>query len=444
MSPVFRRLSVAAIGLALLTIAVPSSTSPDAAASASPATSATRGASSCAATQWVGSWAASPNGPDTIGDFTSRALQDQTVRMVVRPTLSGSQARLRLTNRYHRQSVTLGAVTVAVRESGATPAASTVRQVLFGGSTSVTIRAGYDVLSDPLSFRVRAGEDLLVSIHVPGTVADPAQHIVTNQTSYLAPSGTGDHSADVDGAAFTRTTRGVFSTGWYFVAGLDVRGPRRIGSIVAFGDSITDGYQARPSGTESFAGLDRNVRYPDVLLRRVTQARPGQRWSVLNAGVSGNRLLRPDGSRDRYRTSAQRRFTIDALVSPGVTDVIVLIGTNDLTSRPGSRSNLLRGYRALISEARAARVAIHLATVPPLGLRPNSSAERLRQAINRWVRQQRLATSVIDADAALRDQRRPQLLRAAYDSGDGVHPSTAGYQRLAQAVRLGQLRGARC
>lgn len=399
-----------------------------------------RAAAAACTTHWVGSWAASPS-----GDSVTQSLADQTVRMIVAPHLGGRTLRVHLTNRYGAGPVRLGPVTIGVAGLGASLRSGSERAVSFGGQSTIVIPAGGDAVSDPVKLRFGAFEDLAVSVFVPGAVTHPDEHLITRQTSYLSPRGSGDAGASIGGAAFTRTTTarlssGRFSTGWYFLDGVDVLAPGSTGAVVAFGDSLTDGYQPVGSrGAEDLADLNANERYTDFLQRRLTAAQIP--LSVLNAGVSGDQLLH--SGLPTYGQAGLVRFAPDVLDQAGVTDVIVLIGLNDIAVGATARE-LIAGYKLLIDRAHAAGVAIQLGTLTPTGgaLEPayaSAAAVGVREAVNHWIRTQRYSDGIVDFDAAVRDAENPGALTPADAGSDDLHLSPAGNRVLAGAVDLGRL-----
>lgn len=407
----------------------------------------------CQGSHWVGSWAAAPSNAGHVdGVPFARPLADQTVRMVVRPTLSGHRVRVRLSNRYGVSPTRISHATVAVRDAGPAAVAGTMRELTFGGEDEVTLAPGADLSSDPVDLDVEAGRDLLVSLHVPDVVDRPDEHFVTVTTNYLAPTGAGDFAGDEAGTAFVTTTRHAFSVGWYFLDGVDVRAPHSTGAVVAFGDSITDGFQVTgPGMVEDPAVMDRNARYPDFLAARLRRRAQegGPRLAVLNSGISGNRVLADADAPWPYGDAALHRFDDDALRMPGVTDVVLLEGINDLgyTDTLPAR-DLIDGLRRLVRRGHEAGLRVHLGTLTPSGgsARGHGSeaTARRRAVVNRWIRTSGVADSVVDFDRAVRDPADPSRLRPAYDSGDHLHPSSAGYRAMAAAVRLGPLAGTGC
>lgn len=401
-----------------------------------------RPAATACTEHWVGSWAASPSGVSL-----TQPLADRTVRMIIAPHLAGSTLRVHLTNRFDPAPVTLGPVTVGLRGSGASLVPGSARPITFAGRTTVTIPPGGDAVGDPVSLSFGAFEDLAVSVFIPGSVKYPTEHLITRQTSYLTPPGSGDHAAQPSGSAFTLKTTQGFSTGWYFLDGVDVKAPGSTGAVAAFGDSITDGEQAqlRPAG-EDLATIDTDGRYPDDLARRLLAAKIP--LSVLNAGIGGNELLHsglpvvgPEGL---------SRFDIDALAQAGVTDVIVLEGINDIArTPPATVSQLIAAYARLIDRAHAAGVAIQLGTLTPAGGAPSAAyggaaANAEREQVNRWIRTQRFSDGIVDFDAAVRAPSDSAKIDPVYNGGDGLHFNLAGYRAMAGAVNLALLARPTC
>ena len=399
-----------------------------------------RPAATACSPHWVGTWAASPSGTGL-----SQSLSDQTVRMIVDPHLGGSTLRVDLSNRYGEQSVLLGPVTVGVRGDGAALQPGTERPVTFAGRPTISLAPGAGAVSDPVKLAVRPFTELAVSVYVPGTAAHPDEHLVTRQTSYLSPRGGGDDGAQTSAADFTQTTAGDFSSGWYYLDGIDVQAPGSTGAVVAFGDSLTDGYQPRNrAGSEDMATVDANGRYPDDLTRRLLAA--GIPLSVLNAGISGNLLLQ--SGLPFFGQSGLERFGPDVLDQAGVSDVIVLLGINDI-GHGATAVQVIGGLEQLIDRAHAAGVAIQLGTLLPThgaaqAAYASAAATSARTQVNDWIRSQRFSDGIVDFDAAVRDPSDPEALAPAYAAADDLHLTPAGNEALARAVNLTALARPNC
>jgi lysophospholipase L1-like esterase len=402
-------------------------------------------AAPCTGDGWVAGWAASPTDSvtplDASGGIVPQILANQTLRMVVTPHLGGSQLRIRLSNRFGEGPTTFGRVTVGVQTRGA--AVASTRPVTFGQAASVTVPAGQDVVSDPVSLTFDAFTPLAVSIFLPGTQKSPTKHWNANATSYYSLPLTGDLTGRQSGVFFPAKT-----LSWLYVNGVDVQAPNTR-SIVAFGDSITDGFVgSTPLSIPADASVaDRNGRYPDVLQRRLQAA--GIPLSVVNAGIGSNRLL-TDGFL-MMGPSGLNRFDADALGQAGVSGVLLQEGINDLGIPPNATAaQLIDGYTQVINRSHAAGLKVWVGTLLPASnalvdgviIAPRSDIDR--QAINTWIRGQNLADGVVDFDAALRDPANPSILNPAYASTDNLHPNLAGYQRMAEVVDLGLLSTAAC
>jgi len=375
---------------------------------------------------WVTSWSASPQvaAHDTL---TVAGFDNQTVREVIFSSVGGDPIRLELTNAFGASPLRVGHVTVAVAGPGAAVAPGTIHPVTFGGSASVQIPPGVQVLSDPVAMRARALQDLAVSVYLPGRTGTATVHPYAQEVNWVSEAG--DHTADSDAGAFTIPT-----LAWYYLSGLVVRSPGADGTVVAFGDSITD-------GVGSSLGAD--ARWPNDLARRL-DALADPTLAVADEGIGGNRVL---ASARCCGASAEARFGRDALDQLGVRDVIVLEGINDIgfsAALPGpgvSAAQIIAGYQQLIAQAHARSLKIFGATLLPFqGARPYTAAgEATREAVNTWIRTSGAFDGVIDFDAVMRDPADPLRLNPAYDSGDHLHPNDAGYQAMADAISLKML-----
>ncbi|GAB2512674.1 SGNH/GDSL hydrolase family protein [Nocardia heshunensis] len=401
----------------------------------------------CTGSHWVGAWAAAPSDWLGLADpalAPQVSVGDQTYRIVVTPHLGGGSVRLHLTNRYRPLPLTIGAVTIGVQASGAGVDPESLRPVTFSGRAGATIAAGDDLISDPIELPVRAWQRLAVSVHLPEFAPLSTEHFDGEATSYYALPGTGDHTADTAPDAFALHTTAV-----PLASGIDVQAPGSVSSLVALGDSITDGYVAsNVLGVPQDSNVvDTDSRYPDFLQRRLDAA--GRAISVLNLGISGNRVL-AGGFIPQFGPSTLDRLDRDVLAQSGVTDVILLEGINDLGVPIGANyEQLVAGYTTLIARMKAAGLHVHLGTLTPAanaitdGLSaPLADGVRLR--LNDWIRHQTLADSVIDFAAALANPADPSTLDPRFAGPDNLHPNPAGYQAMAEAVDLNLLHGSEC
>jgi lysophospholipase L1-like esterase len=428
MTPRSRRLKVTALAGALL-LGVPLAATQSAQATGG---SGAGGAVAAVSDDWVNAWQGSPTAGGTFDHESCPAdtgLDDQTVRNVVPVSTSGSQVRVRVSNAFGDAPLQVGAASIAAAAQGPASAPGTVRPLSFAGRPSVLVAAGGEALSDPVELDVAALQRLQVSVYLPGPTGPATQHNNSRETNYLA---SGDHSGDDAAAAFDQPI-----SCWMFATGVDVQAPSRVrGTVVAFGDSITDGDQS---------SIDADQRYPDWLARRLAELH-GPTLAVSNAGIGGNELLH-NRVPELFGVSAPARLPRDVLSQAGVRAVILLEGINDIGAEHARAEDLIGVYEQLIAQTHAAGLPIYGGTLVPFG---GSNAgyggdygsaygESQRQAVNAWIRTSGAFDGVIDFDAALRDSTDPSRLQPAYDSGDHLHPSDAGYRRMAEEVDPGRL-----
>ncbi|MEU8644232.1 MULTISPECIES: SGNH/GDSL hydrolase family protein [unclassified Streptomyces] len=371
---------------------------------------------SAARDTWTGTWEGAASG-------TAPALPGASIRNVVHTSVGGRAARVRLSNRLGTAPLQLGSVTLALQLPGVPTrpgaVAGSVRTVTFGGARSLTLPAGRDVVSDPVALTVPADANLLVSVHTPGDSGPATFHRSALQANFVAPGG--DRTTDESGAGYTRTIGN-----WYYVTGVDVLRRSTAGSVVALGDSITD-------GTGSSFSADH--RWPDRLADRLRDLPAGRRPGVLNAGISGNRVLR-----EGRGPSALTRLDTDVLSRAGVRTVIVLEGINDIKGSPEVTDplDLENAYRLLVRRAHARGLRVIGATITPYGGHSayTPAREAVRLAVNGAIRTRGIFDAVADFDATVRDPGRPNRILPAYDPGDHLHFNDTGMRALADTIDL--------
>ncbi|KVU98320.1 GDSL family lipase [Burkholderia ubonensis] len=386
---------------------------------------------------WVAAWATALQPiPDLASPpplYRAPDVAGRTVRQIVYPTVTGRAARIRLSNMYGGVPLVVESASLAQAGDGAALADGVPVAVRFGGRASVTLAPGQEIESDPVTIDVATGRPYAVSLYMGARQRMTVWHRVSNQVNYV--SGPGDHTKDAGAGAFrTRFTQ------YAWVTELAVEAGAARASVAAIGDSITDGLRS---------SLNRNRRWPDALARRLAES---DAVGVVNLGISGNRLLSDSAC---YGTSLQSRFERDALSRSGVKAAILLIGINDINfatmpPRAGldcdhphtqvTAASLIDGYRRLIDAAHRRGVRIFGATLTPAAL--PAEREAIRLEVNRWIRSGGAFDGVVDFDEALRDPARPNVLQRRYDSGDGIHPSDAGYAAMAGAVPVERLQAA--
>lgn len=366
---------------------------------------------------WVGSWAASPQ---PLED-PSLTFENVTLRQIVHLSIGGRAVRIRLDNTFGDSAVSFADVHVALQDTDGAIRPGTDRVVRFGGDPAVTIAQGAQALSDPVELAVPAEANLAVSMYLPAFALATGHHNAGQSSSV---STTGDHAADPTGAAYTPRL-----SDWFWLAGVDVANPAARGTVVALGDSITNG---------AFAPFNQNGRWPDVLARRLLVQR-GQPRGVINEGIDGAKLLLP---RDCCGNSVPglARLDRDVIVQAGVTHVLVLLGTNDIADG-GDADAFIAGYRQMAAQIHARGLDVIGATIPPWGgFDNNPQHEVMRQQVNLWLRTQHVLDGVVDFDRVLRDPADPTRMLPALDSGDHLHPGPPGYQAMGSSIDLALFR----
>jgi lysophospholipase L1-like esterase len=381
---------------------------------------------------WVGAWSASPSGSEP-GTETN-GLAGRSVRNVVHSSAAGTSARVTLSNLYGQQPLTIthGSLAVAAAVNSPAAAADTMRRLTFGGRTTVVIAAGQQVVSDVVRIAIPHDSDVLITTYSPTPSGPTTFHAHARQISYTAE---GDQAADVTGTPYTTQ-----SMHWRYVTALDVLSRESAGTVVVLGDSLTDGITST---------VGENRRWTDVLSDRLRAAAGSSdvpRYTVVNQGISGNQVLANGRGRPADNPSGLSRFPRDVLGRTGVKAVVVDLGVNDILKNPGQADpeTIVAGLRGLVDLAHARGLRVVGATLMPFSGHRGYTDQResVRQAINARIRSGKVFDAFVDFDKALRDPYAPGRLRSDYDSGDHLHPSDKGYERMGQVFDLKALKGA--
>ena len=379
--------------------------------------------------RWVQTWGAPPAPPMATSPLPGTAaptLDGQTLVQVVRVSAGGRRLRVRFTNEYGQVPLTIGAARVTLLGTDGAPAAGGDRALTFGGLPSTSVPPGAPMLSDAVDLPVKALGSVQVALYIAGKAPGCSCHVTGGQAVTVSPPG------DYTNAPFTPVmTGGAAPVYRAYLSGVEVEdaAPRPV--IVAFGDSITDGYRSTDGA---------NRRWPDRLAERLVAASPDRAPAVVNEGLSGNQML-AEGRIAAFGQSALTRFDRDVLSVAGATHLIVLEGVNDLGmggAHPPSAANLITGYRQIIARAHAHGIKVMGGTIVPYEgaayFKPEGEA--VRAEVNRWIRTSGEFDGVVDFDAAVRDPAKPARMRADLQSGDWLHPNDAGYRVMGDAVNL--------
>ncbi len=383
--------------------------------------------------RWTPAWGASQMRIDGANADKLTKAGPATIRQIVHLTATGRTIRLRLSNVAGTTPLWIGAASIGLATPGRPDVAAPL-PVRFDGSGEVVVPPGAEVYSDPIALPVAAGGDVAVSLYFPEAVTTPTGHSGARSTTYLIQG---------DATARPSLSEPQKIGGWWSLSDIEVRDAVQTRTVVAIGDSITDGYGIVDNS---------NTRWPDDFARRLAASPTTRGVSVVNAGIGGNRVLL-----DGLGPNLMARFDRDVIARPGVTHAVLLEGVNDLGVLPREHPvdaathqamvrQIILAYRQLAERAHEHGIKLIVGTITPFQgneyYHPGPETEADRQAINRFIRTSGIFDGIVDFDRAVRDPAKPDRLLPAYDSGDHLHPSAAGYQAMADAIPL-SLFGAR-
>jgi lysophospholipase L1-like esterase len=376
-----------------------------------------------AAKQWITTWATTP-APRWAEELPApfgvpEVLGDQTVRQIARVSVGGDQLRVVISNEFGTRPVTIGSASVALSAGGSAVDPATLKALSFSGRSSAVIPSGAPLVSDPVDLPVKPLASIAVSFYLPKRTGLSSVHWDGVQTGYI--SGPGDMTKAPDFKAESTTKSRILLSRILTTASADSK------AIVFFGDSITDGNCSTP---------DANNRWPDHIAGRL-QSEGHPNVAVVNEAYSGNRVLT-----NGMGTNALSRFDMSVLGHTRVHTVVMMMGINDI-GWPGEGSitpsdpeptadDVIAGYKQIIDRAHAHGIRFIAVTLTPfidtfkgtpLSGYYTPEKEKIRQAVNAWLRSNKTADGLIDFDKVVEDPAKPGYLLAAYDCGDHLHPN---------------------
>jgi lysophospholipase L1-like esterase len=381
-----------------------------------------------ASARWITAWSTSQQ---TLG---TTALTNATVRLIARVAIPGEAVRIRIDNTFGTSPLVIAKTYIGQRTQGAALADSSNRQVFFNKSETTTVPAGGSVTSDAVTMNVLAQQDLAVSLYIPEANVRPSQHTAAQVTSYLTQNGFGDATANQRPTPFT-----VMTTSTFWLKAIDVSSSIATGSVVAFGDSITDG---------TCSTVDAHDRWEDILAVRLAldaagRGREGTHKAILNEGIGGNTITRQNLQPPPDSPPGIERLERDVLTHHGVTQVILFMGTNDIR-REASAAQVIAGMQDVIKRVKARGLKIIGVTVIPRHNSPpaanntgwNAAKTAFRNEVNQWIRTHAAFDGVIDFDKVVQDSKNMDLIYPPFNCGDGIHPSPRGYYEMGKSIRL--------
>jgi lysophospholipase L1-like esterase len=378
---------------------------------------------------WVSAWGGRGPLSTTITTdhmFTEPVpdLSGRTLRVMAHVTTGGSQVRVRLSQRFSSLPLGVGAAHVAIRSSGSAIVAGTDRALTFGGAPAVTVPAGGDVWSDPADLTVSAGQDLAISVYIPGRFTPTTEGGRGQLKTAYHEAG---NQVATSSLSLAETTRQVF-----VIYEAQVHAPGPVATIVTLGDSITEG---------ACSDVDANGDWPDLLATRLPSLPDGAAVAVLNAGIGSGRFASSDGA----GLSGLTRLD-ELLALADVRWVTVLMGVNDISYEHVDTLFLESAYAQAIAKVHAAGKKIVGIPILPFGhsRKDVGKNKRVAQDVNAWIRahdKRRGAPepsydAVIDFEPAMKDPRDPVWALRPELTCDKVHPNQAGYGAMADAIPL--------
>ena len=380
--------------------------------------------------EWVASWTAAPHAPlGTEGPFAAASYDNVTITQIVRVSEGGGKVRVKFSNRYGPAPLEIGAARIVRIDENNREVAGTARMLTFGGEAGAVIPRGAPFVSDAVDVDVPDLARMKVEIYLPKPTGPCTCHLTGTDELAVSPPG------NFVGKPFEPASKSQFRA---FLAGIEVDSPDALGTIVAYGDSITDGVGSTPGA---------NRRWPDILANRLQEA--GQEWAVANQAISGNRVLAPG-----MGESALSRFDEDVLSLPNVKYIIVFEGVNDIGNAFGPRrggpnlpgldqppitvEQMIAGYKQIVARAHEKGIKVIASPIGPyMGASYwSEEGEAARQRINEWILTSGTFDGVVRFDTAFADPADPRRYRDGYHMGDFLHGSDAGLKAVGDSIDL--------
>lgn len=371
---------------------------------------------------WVGTWATAQMLVEPNNMPPDPGLTDNTLRQIIRVSIGGERIRLRFSNIFSDQPTVLKSVSVANVADGAAIDGKSQKTLSFNGKVSITMNPEQQVFSDPLDYKLQAGQLVAITIHYGATSQKTSGHPGSRTTSYILE---GDNLNNVAFSGAIKTDH------WYSIMGVDVIASKKSATIVCLGNSITDG---RGSGT------NKQNRWTDILSARLLENKATENIGVLNLGIGGNCVVRGG-----LGPTALERFDRDVLSQEGVKWLVLLEGINDIggirkaEDTPVRAQELIDAYKVMIDKAHAKGIKIYGCTILPFAKSFYDAPYRqeARDIVNAWIRNKNSGfDAVIDFDKAMVSEPGSKTILSDIHDNDFLHPNQLGYKRMGEMIDL--------
>lgn len=365
-------------------------------------------------------WAAIWGNAVSIGENRPESYgKNITLRYPIYSAFDGDGVRITFDNYCGTDAICIEKTTVLVD--------GTFYPVTFNnGKLQCFIPAGENVVSDPVECKIKAGFFFKVNFYLRD-FTQMRSMVYTSGPLSGGQYAVGDYS-NIEEFPMNLSRRTSYN---YFLSNVSVYTQKENRTIVCYGDSITA------------------QDWPDYLALRCKDE-GYKNTSIIRRATSGSRILREydNITYESYGLSGEHRFSHEVptdgadtvIIQQGINDIIHPVGVDVNPFRPMSdlptAEELIVGLKQYISQAREYDYKVYVGTLLPIeGWRTYAPfREELRNTYNDWIRNTYLIDGVIDFDRALCDPSNPSAFLPEYDSGDHLHPSVAGYERMAYEV----------
>ena len=341
-------------------------------------------------------------------------LSNNSIRQIIHISAPGQSIRLKLSNKIGKTNLEIKEITIADSISQGTGEINTdtLTPLTFNKNNNITIPPGEEAYSDTINYNLKALSEVAISIYFGSTPDNLSGHLGSNTFSFI------EKGNKIHEKAFSKENK---IEHWYFISSLEINSKSPKKTIVCFGDSITDG-----TGSD----MDKHHKYPDYLAIKLNLNKNTTNMGVINKGIYANKIT----------TEGTERFSYDVLNIKGVSYIMFLYGVNDINLLNATSSDVISAYKNIIEIAHKNHLFIFAGTILPYGkfFRWTKERENYRKEVNNWIRNTKPEHGgfdyVFDYDELLKDPNDETKLFSIYDSGDGLHPNSQGYQRMVQAI----------